>query len=124
MEYYNPNPWARILGRANKTDIEIDRIISKALIDSGAMSLMMSRGYCEKHGYKIQPLDHLVLIEGSGGADVPYLGYVEVRMHIPGINSFDRDVLMLISHTNIHYYQRVPILVGICIIGSGDKLHI
>ena len=109
MEYYNPNPWSRILGRANETDIEIDGIISKALIDSGAMILVMSRGSCEKHEYEIQPLDHLILIQGSGGADVTYLGYVEVRMHIPGINSFDRNVLMLISHTTTHYHQRVPI---------------
>ena len=84
LEYYNPNPWARILGRANETYIEIDGIISKALIDSGAMTLMMSRGYCEEHGYEIQPLDWLVPIEGSRGADVPYLGYVEVRMCILG----------------------------------------
>ena len=54
----------------------------------------------------------MVLIEGSGGADVPYLGYVEVRMHIPGINSFGRDVLMLVGHTTTHYHQRVPIQVG------------
>ena len=54
----------------------------------------------------------MVPIEGSRGADVPYLGYVEVRMHIPGINSFDRDVLILISHTTTHYHQRVPIQVG------------
>ena len=112
LEYYNPNPWARILGRANKIDIEIDGIISKALIDSGAMVLMMSRRYCEEHGYEIQPLDQLVPIEGSGGADVPYLGYVEVRMCIPGINFFDRDVLMLISHTTTCYHQRVSIQVG------------
>ena len=112
LEYYNPNPWARILGRANETDIEIDGIISKALIDSGAMISMMSRGYCEEHGYEIQTLDHLVPIEGSGRADVPYLGYVEVRMHITGINSFDRDVLMLVSHTTTHYHKRVPIQVG------------
>ena len=39
LEYYNPNPWARILGRANETDIKIDGIIIKALIDSGAMIL-------------------------------------------------------------------------------------
>ena len=58
----------------------------------------------------------MVPIEGSGGADVPYLGYVEVRMHIPGINSFDQDVLMLISHTTTSYHQRVPIQVGSCII--------
>ena len=54
--------------------------ISKALIDSGAMISMMRKGYCDEHGYELQPLDQLVPIEGSGGADVPYLGYVEVRM--------------------------------------------
>ena len=37
-------------------------------------------------------------------------------MHISGINSFDRDVLMLSSHTTTHYHQRVPIQVGSCII--------
>ena len=33
-------------------------------------------------------------------------------MQIPGINSFDRDVLMLISHTTTHYHKRVSIQVG------------
>ena len=37
-------------------------------------------------------------------------------MHIPEINSFDRDILMLITHTTTHYHQRVPIQVGSCII--------
>ena len=115
-EYYNPKPWARILGRANETDVEIDGIISKASIDSGAMISMMSRDYCDKHGYEIQPLEHLVPIEGSGGASVPYLGHVEVRMHIPGITSFDKDVLMLTSSTTTCYHQRVPIQVGSYII--------
>ena len=87
------------MGRANETDVEIDGIISKALIDSGAMILMMSKDYCYEHGYKIQPLEHLIPIEGSERTNVPYLGYVEVRMYIPGINSFDRDVLMLVSST-------------------------
>ena len=103
------------MGRANETDVEIDGIISKALIDSGAMISMMSKDYCYEHGYEIQPLEHLVPIEGSGGASVPYLGHVQVRMHIPGINSFDRDVLMLISSTTTQYHQRVPIQVCSCV---------
>ena len=111
-EYYNPNPWARILGRANETEIKIDGKISKALIDGGAMISMMSKGYCDQHRYEIQPLDKLVPIEGSGGAHVTYLGYVEVRMHILGISSFEQDILMLISHTTTHYHKRVPIQVG------------
>ena len=79
MEYYNPNPWVRILGRANVTEIEINGKINKALIDSGAMISMMSKGYCDEQGYDIQSLDRLVPIEGSGGTDVLYLVYVEVR---------------------------------------------
>ena len=104
------------MGRANETEIEIDRKISKALIDSGAMISMMSKVYCDENGYEIQNLDYLVPIEGSGGADVPYLGYVEVRMHIPGNSSFEQDFLMLISDTTTHYHKRVLIQVGSCII--------
>ena len=37
------------------------------------MILIMSKGYCDQHRYEIQPLDRLVPIEGSEGADVPYL---------------------------------------------------
>ena len=33
-------------------------------------------------------------------------------MHIPGINSFDSDVLMLVSSTTTKYHKRVPIQVG------------
>ena len=73
---------------------------------------MMSKDYCHKRGYEIQLLEHLVPIEGSGSANVPYLGYVGVRMCIPGINSFDRDVLMLFSSTTTKYHKRVPIQVG------------
>ena len=43
---------------------------------------------------------------------MPYLGYIEVRMQIPGINSFDQDVLMLVGHTATHYHKKVPIQVG------------
>ena len=102
----------RILGRANESEIEIYGKISKALIDSGDMILIKSKGYCDEHGYEIQPLNWLVPIESSGGADVPYFGYVEVRMHSPGISSFDQDVLMLVSHTTSQYHRRVPIQVG------------
>ena len=72
----------------------------------------MSKDYCYKCRYKIQALEHLVHIEGSGGASVPYMGYVRVRMCIPGINSFDRNVLMLVSCTTTQYHQRVPIQVS------------
>ena len=39
-------------------------------------------------------------------------------MCIPGINSFDRDALMLISSTTTCYHQRVPIQVVSCVINQ------
>ena len=33
-------------------------------------------------------------------------------MQIPGINCFDQDVLMLVSHTTTCYHKRVPLQVG------------
>ena len=47
-EYYNPSLWVRILGRANESEIEIDGKISIALIDSGAMTSVISKGYCDR----------------------------------------------------------------------------
>ena len=43
LDYHKPNPWVRILGRANESEFEIDGIKSKTLIDSGAMTSMMSK---------------------------------------------------------------------------------
>ena len=40
--------------------------------------------------------------------DIPYLGYVKVKMQTPGISSFEQDVLMLESHTTTDYYKQVP----------------
>ena len=34
--------------------------------------------------------------EGSGGLDVPYLGYVEAHLRVPEVKAFDTDVLLLI----------------------------
>ena len=36
-------------------------------------------------------------------------------MHIPGISSFDQDVLILLSQTTTHYHKRVLIQIGRCI---------
>ena len=83
----NPNPWVRILGKANKTEIGIDRKISKALTDSIVMILVMSKGYYDEHRHGIQPSDQLVPIEGSGGADVPYFGLCR------GLNAYSRNQL-------------------------------
>ena len=57
---------------------------------------------------KPQQLRSILQIEGSGGLEVPYLGYVEAHLKIPEIKAFDLDVLLLILPDSAHI-QHTPI---------------
>ena len=50
-------------------------------------------------------------IEGSGGFEVSYLGYVEIHLRIPEIKAFDNDVLLLIVPNSAHTLH-TPITLG------------
>ena len=60
-------------------------------------------------------------IEGSGGLDVPYLGYVETHLRMPEIKAFDNDVLLLIVPDSAHT-QHTPIILGTLHIDMAIKL--
>ena len=56
-------------------------------------------------------LQSILQIEGSGGLEVPYLGYVEVQLKIPEVKAFDHDVLLLIVPDSAHM-KYTPITLG------------
>ena len=62
-------------------------------------------------GLKIRSSNDLIPLEGAGGIDVPYLGYVEARLSFPGIKDFDEDCLFLVMPDH-SYGDRVPVVVG------------
>ena len=51
-------------------------------------------------------------IEGSGGIDVPYLGYTEVNFQVPGVKALNEDILVVIQNDSA-YSSWVPITLGI-----------
>ena len=61
--------------------------------------------WVKKLKLKLQQLQSILQIEGSGG---PYLGYVEAHLKIPEIKAFDLDVLLLIVPNSAHT-QYTPI---------------
>ena len=50
-------------------------------------------------------------LDGAGGIDVPYLGYVEARLSFPEIKGFDEDCLFLVMPDHA-YGDRVPVVIG------------
>ena len=54
-------------------------------MDSGAQVLSISTQFCKDLALPIQPLGQLLEFEGAEGAAIPYLGFVEINLQIPGI---------------------------------------
>ena len=83
--YHNPDPIFRLIGTANETDVIIEDQTVKGLIDSGAQISSISDTFASKLGLKIKQLDTLLDLEPTGGGQVPYHGYVELRMRVPNV---------------------------------------
>ena len=61
------DPWARLVGRANEEQIVINEHPMTALLDTGSQITHVSKAFCQAKGIQINPLNHLVEIEGMGG---------------------------------------------------------
>ena len=104
-----------MVGCANEAPVVVDGREVAALVDLGAQVSNISAQLCEELGLKIQPFGWLFEIEGTGGAAIPYLGFVEVNLQILGIRGYNEDVLLLAIPT-MAYTEGVPVVVGLKII--------
>ena len=93
--FLNPNPVVQLVGCANEALVVVDGQEVSALVDSGAQVSTISALFCEELGLEIQPLGQLLELEGTGGAAIPYLKFVEVNLQILGIKRYNEDVLLL-----------------------------
>ena len=109
--YHNPDPLVRLIGEPNETSVIVENVQVKGLVDLGAQISSISDALAKHLGLEIKNLETLLDLEPTGGGSVPYEGYVELRMQIPGIEAFDLDILMLVIPES-EYAKRVPITIG------------
>ena len=102
IPFLNPDPVVRLVGCTNKVPVVMDGQEVSALVDSGVQVSTISALFCEELGLKVQPLGWLLELEGTGGAAIPYLGFVEVNLQIPGIKRYNEDVLLLAIPTTAY----------------------
>ena len=86
IPFLNPDPVVHASGHGCEVT---------ALVDLGAQVSNISAQLCEDLGLEIQPLGWLLGLEGTGGATIPYLGFVEVNLQNLGIRGYNEDVLLL-----------------------------
>ena len=100
------------MGHSNEAPIIIDGQETIALIDSSSHVSSVSSQFCEELALEIQPLGQLLELEGTGGATIPYLGFTQVNLQIPGIQHYNDDVLLLLVIPSTTYSQMVPVMFG------------
>ena len=81
--YHNPDPLFRLVGEANKSTMIVEGQEARVLLDSGSRLSAISLAWVKKLNLKPWQLQSILQIEGSGGLDVLYLGYVETPLRIP-----------------------------------------
>ena len=109
--YHNPDPLYRLIGEPNETSIIVEDQKVKGLIDSGAQISSILDKFAKELNLEVKKLETLLDLEPKGGGQVPYDGYVEVRLQIPNVQAFNLDVLMLVIPES-EYSKSVPITIG------------
>ena len=109
--HLNLDPLDRLIGEANETSVIIQGKEQTALIDSGAVISQITMSLTQELELVVKELRTILPLEGCAGIKVPYLGYVEAKLEIPGMPSFSEDCLFLVlpDHT---YGYRVPVTIG------------
>ena len=114
-QYHNPNAVTRFIGPRNIARVEINRVKTRVLMDSGSQVNMMTEKFLKTVGLTLRPLADLGLklgVEGSAGTDIPYLGYMEANLKLPTANGYNSDQLFLVVEQCTMFGEQVPIQVG------------
>ena len=106
----------RIVGEANEEMATVNGVPCKSLIDTGSQVTTISESFHKKHlsDVPIKPLSDFLTIEGAGGQDVPFLGYIALELTFPfeacGCEEACGVLTLVVPDNN--YNSRVPLTVG------------
>ena len=84
-QYYNPDPLCRLIGPKNEVQVVVNDEEVTGLVDSGAQISAVSLAFTAKHDLPIWQLQQLLDFKGFGWVEIPYIGYTQIQLKIPGI---------------------------------------
>ena len=92
-----------------------------ALADSGSQVNTIIPAFMQQYGFPVLPLEDLVshtlnLVE-LGGKHTSPLSFIILCMQVWEITGYDEDIVFLMVPDESEFGQRVPLLIGTCLIG-------
>ena len=91
-----------------------------AVADSGSQVNTIMPALVQQYGFPVLPLedlvDYQVNLMGLGGMRTSLLGFVILRVQVPGVAGYDEDMVFLVVAYESNFRRRVPLVVGTCTI--------
>ena len=87
-QYYNPDPVARMFGRANEATVEVNGVSTTCLVDTGAIVTIVNAEFCDHLGLAVHSIDGLISVSVTGGTNISYLGYTVATIEFPHIPNY------------------------------------
>jgi len=104
-----------LVGCDNVANAYVDGKLTQALIDTGSMVTTISKDFYDQHLKDTKPLlslQSLLEIEGAGGNQVPYCGYVEVNVAIYDSPDARQICVPVLVVPTTRYSSTVAMIVG------------
>lgn len=105
-----------LVGPACETQIQVEDIACTALADSGSQVTTVCRSFYSKHlsHLPIESLKTSLRIDGAGGQDVPYDGYIRLRVKLPKeVAGVGKEVCtMALVCPNTSLSSEIPVVLG------------
>jgi hypothetical protein len=107
-------------GDANEAEVEIEGIPCEALLDTGATISTVSEKFYKESlpGLELHELKSILKIDCANGQLLPYYGYIEVKVCVPGLTGTEGVTTIVLVTPESHYNKRVPLLLGTNLIKS------
>ena len=107
-----------LVGPACETHSTVHGVPCRALLDSGSQVTTISRTFYRNHVSSFAPLepvrDGMLNVEGAGGQQVMYDGFVKLKMSFPSdiVGSSDEIESLALVCPDTNYSRTVPLIVG------------
>ena len=102
-------------------DLTIEGRNVNALADSGSQVNTIMPTFMQQYGFPVLLLedlvDHPLNLVGLGGKCTSPLGFVILHMQVWEIAGYDKDIVFLVVPDESEFGQRVPLVIGICMLG-------
>ena len=114
-------PVSHWIGPETLVDLTIEGRNVNTLVDSGSKVNTIMPTFVQQYGFPVLLLedlvDHTLNLVGLGRKHTSLLGFIILCVQVWEIAGYDEDIVFLMVPDESEFSRRVPLVIGICMIG-------